>query len=65
MLVPTEALRRELKEVIGKVKGRGVVRSTDFAKDLVVDLLATRFEVSSNVIERRLNYEEIDFAFLW
>lgn len=33
--------------------------------DLVVDVIATRFEVSTEVIQRRLGYDQLDLKAMW
>ena len=65
VLVPGDALQHELKESVRRVKAQGVNQANDFARDLVVDLVATRFEVSTDVVERRLNFDKIKFATFW
>lgn len=65
VLVPPEALQRELKSAAKQVKASGITKETDFAKSLIVDVVATRFQVSGDVIERRLNYDQIKLTDLW
>jgi hypothetical protein len=65
VLVPSEALQREFKSAAKQVKARSVAKETDFAKSLIVDMVATRFQVSGDVIERRLSYDQIKLADLW
>ena len=65
VLVPGEALQQELKVAAKQVKAQGLSKETDFAKALMTDIVATRFGVSSEVIERRLGYEQIKLASLW
>jgi len=47
------------------VKAQGVNHERDFANDLVVDVVATRFEVSAEVIQRRLGYDQLDLKAMW
>lgn len=65
VLVPSEALQRELKSAARQMKAKGVTKETDFAKALIVDMAATRFQVSGDVIERRLNFDQIRLTDLW
>ena len=65
VLVPSEALQRELKSAAKQMKARSVAKETDFAKSLIVDMVATRFQVSGDVIERRLSYDQIKLTDLW
>lgn len=65
VLVPSEALQRELKSAARQVKARSVTKELDFAKSLIVDMVATRFQVSGDVIDRRLNFDQIRLADLW
>ncbi len=65
ILVPSEALQRELTSVAKQVKAKSVSKEIDFAKGLIVDMVASRFQVSAGVIERRLNYEQIKLATFW
>lgn len=65
MLVPGDVLQQELKLAAKQVKAQGVSKETDFAKSLMTDMVATRFGVSSEVIERRLNFDQIRLTDLW
>ena len=65
VLAPSEALQRELKSAAGQVKAKSVTRETDFARALIIDMVATRFQVSGDVIERRMNYDQIKLTDLW
>jgi len=65
VLVPSDALQRELKSAAKQVKARNVSKETDFATSLIADMVATRFQVSGDVIERRLTYDQIKLADLW
>jgi hypothetical protein len=65
VLVPSEALHRELKSAARQVKAKSITKETDFAKALIVDMVGTRFQVSSDVIQRRIDYDKIDLAQLW
>ncbi len=65
VLVPGDVLQQELKVAARQVKAQGLSKETDFAKALMVDIMATRFGVSSEVIERRLGYEQIRLASCW
>lgn len=65
VLVPGDMLQQELKVAAKQVKAQGLLKETDFAKALMVDIMATRFGVSSEVIERRLGYEQIKLASFW
>lgn len=65
VLVPPEALQQELKSAAKQVKAKSVTKETDFATSLIVDMVATRFQVSGDVIERRLNYDQLRLADLW
>ena len=65
VLVPGDALERVIREVIRQVKAQGVNHERDFANDLVVDVVATRFEVSTEVIQRRLGYDQLDLKAMW
>jgi len=65
VLVPSETLHRELKSAAGQVKAKSVTKELDFAKALIVDMVATRFQVSGDVIERRLNFDQIRLTNLW
>ena len=65
MLVPGDALERVIREIIRQVKAQGVNHERDFANDLVVDVVATRFEVSTEVIQRRLGYDQLDLKAMW
>lgn len=65
VLVPPEALQRELKSAARQVKAKSVTTEMDFAKALVVDMVATRFQVSSDVIQRRIDYDRVDMTQLW
>lgn len=65
VLVPSEALKRELTSVARQVKAKSVSKEMDFAKGLIVDMVANRFQVSGDVIERRLNFDQIKWADLW
>lgn len=65
VLVSPEALRRELTSAVRQVKAKGVAKETDFAASLIVDMVATRFQVSGDVIERRLTYDQLRLADLW
>jgi len=65
VLVPGDALERAVRDVIRQVKAQGVNHERDFANDLVVDVVATRFEVSTEVIQRRLGYDQLDLKDMW
>ena len=65
VLVPSEALQRELKSAAKRVKASSIAKETDFTKSLIVDMMATRFQVSGDVIERRLTYDQIKMTDLW
>ncbi len=65
VLVPSEALQRELKSAAKQVKAKSVTKEMDFAKALIIDLVATRFQVSGDVIQRRVEYDRVDLAQLW
>lgn len=65
VLVPGDVLQQELKMAAKQVKAQGLSKETDFAKALMTDMVATRFGVSSEVIERRLGYEQIKLASFW
>lgn len=65
VLVPSDALERAVRDVIRQVKAQGVNHERDFANDLVVDVVATRFEVSTEVIQRRLGYDQLDLKAMW
>ena len=65
VLVPSEALHRELKSAAGQVKAKSVTKELDFAKALIVDMVATRFQVSGDVIDRRLNFDQIRLTDFW
>ena len=65
VLVPGDALQQELKLAAKQVKAQGVSKETDFAKSLMTDMVANRFGVSSEVIERRLNFDQIKVSDLW
>ena len=65
VLVPGDALERVVRDVIRQVKAQGVNHERDFANDLVVDVVATRFEVSTEVIQRRLGYDQLDLKAMW
>jgi len=65
VLVPGDALERVVRDVIRQVKAQGVNHERDFANDLVVDVAATRFEVSTEVIQRRLGYDRLDLKAMW
>ena len=65
VLVPPEALQREFRSAARQVKAKSVTKEMDFAKALIVDMAATRFQVSSDVIERRLNFDQIRLTDLW
>ena len=47
------------------MKAQGVSKETDFAKALMTDIVAARFGVSSEVIERRVNFDQIRLTDLW
>ena len=47
------------------MKAKSVTKEMDFATALIVDIVATRFQVSSDVIERRLNFDQIRLTDLW
>ncbi len=65
VLVPGDALERAVRDVIRQVKAQGVNHERDFANDLVVDVVATRFEVSTEVVQRRLGYDQLDLKAMW
>ncbi len=65
VLVPSDALQREVKAAARQVKAKSVTKESDFAKALIVDMVATRFQVSGDVIERRLNFDQIRLTDLW
>ncbi len=65
VLVPGDAWERVVRDVIRQVRAQGVNRERDFANDLVVDVGATRFEVSAEVIQRRLGYDQLDLKAMW
>lgn len=65
VLVPGDVLQQELKIAAKQVNAQGLSKETDFAKALMTDMVATRFGVSSEVIERRLSYEHIKLASFW
>ena len=65
VLVPSEALQRELKSAARQVRAKSITMETDFAKALIIDMVATRFEVSSDVIQRRVEYDRVDLLQLW
>lgn len=65
VLVPGDALERVVRDVIRQVKAQGINHERDFANDLVVDVVATRFEVSAEVIQRRLGYDQLDLKAMW
>jgi len=65
VLVPGDALERVIREVIRQVKAQGVNHERDFANDLVVEVVATRFEVSTEVIQRRLGYDQLNLKDMW
>jgi Zn-dependent peptidase ImmA (M78 family) len=60
VLVPGDALERVVRDVIRQVKTQGINHERDFAHDLVLDMVATRFGVSAEVIQRRLDYDRLD-----
>ena len=64
VLVPAKALKRETQEAAAQVKAQSINAEYDFANALVIDMVATRFDVSSEVIERRLTYDKIDVTAL-
>jgi len=65
VLVPGDVLQQELKVAVKQVKAQGLSKETDFAKALITDMVATRFGISSEVIERRLTYDQIKLANFW
>jgi len=65
VLVPGDVLQQELKVAAKQVKAQGLSKETDFAKALMTDIVATRFGVSCEVIERRLTYDQIRLASFW
>ena len=65
VLVPGDVLQQELKLAAKEVKAQGVSKETDFAKALMTDIVAARFGVSSEVIERRVNFDQIRLTDLW
>ena len=65
VLVPPEALQRELKSAARQVKAKSIIGDTDFAKALLIDMVATRFQVSGDVIQRRVDYDRVDLTQLW
>jgi Zn-dependent peptidase ImmA (M78 family) len=62
VLVPKHALERELGIGSRRLRARGVKMESQFARDLLVDITATKFNVSPGVIERRVKYDEIELA---
>ena len=65
VLVPGDALERVVRDVIRQVKVQGVNHERDFANDLVVDVMATRFEVSTEVIQRRVGNDQLELKAMW
>lgn len=65
ILAPKRTLEQVLRDVIGQVKAYGVNQRQDFVKGLIVDMVASRLEVSSGVIWYRLNYDKFNWSTLW
>jgi hypothetical protein len=61
ILVPTEPLRAEYQKAIRAASraGLSVQKTGEVAKSYITDWLARRFEVSPQVIERRLDKDEL------
>lgn len=65
VLVPKEALEQAVREKVRLVKAQNLRKEKEFAKDLVVGMIAEHFDVSMNVVERRLGYDQINLATFW
>lgn len=59
VLAPKEALEQTVREKLRLVKASKLRHEEDFAKDLAIEMTATHFDVSKEVIERRFGYDEI------
>ena len=65
VLVPRIALERHTKKCVDQVRAEGIDlgENWDFALSRIAAFLAKRFEVSSEVIERRLQKDEVPESF--
>ena len=62
VLVPKEPLEQTLREKLRAVKASKLKHEEDFAKDLAVEMTARHFDVSKEVIERRIDYDQIKLS---
>jgi len=60
VLVPGDALKRAASNMLRQAKAQGINQEQDFVHDVIVEALATHFEVSTGVIQRRLEYDKLD-----
>lgn len=65
VLVPKEAFLETVRECVRRVKTPKLKHERDFAKDLVIEMVAERFDVSKEVVERRLGYDQVNWATFW
>ena len=59
VLVPKEALEQSVREKIRLIKAPNLRHEEDFAKDLAIEMTAKHFDVSKEVINRRIDYDRI------
>lgn len=65
VLVPRDAFEKALRENIPKVKLPKLPQEKVFAKDLVIEMVADYFDVSDEVIERRLRFDPFNWDAYW
>jgi len=65
VLVPPGAFEAALRDNVPRVKMPKLQVEKAFAKDLVIEMVAERFDVSDEVIERRLRFDPFDWDAYW
>jgi hypothetical protein len=65
VLAPREPLKKFTKEAVDQIRKEGIdlKKNWDFAWEVTADVLAKRFEVSTEVIEKRLNSDNVRETF--
>jgi len=65
VLVPREVLAETVQDKVRQMKVQKLQQEKDFARDLIIEKLADHFDVSNEVIERRLNHDQVNLLALW